>query len=258
MTRLAAQVVAAQQAVRAMQQQKMQAAAAAAGYPQHQLQDLNDSNVLVQNIVSNIDRTLQRINEMHGLYLEKKRLTVRYAGALPPEVESRKRFLDKQIQQGYSQLSKSIQFANDSIGLFNHSPAAQVPRLLHIVSLKRHQLNTHLEALKSSQNKSISGAAPPTNSSQGGSSRQHSHVTGGPSSSDEISSSSHTKSTNPTPHQVAPPRQDTHSHLRERLIARVTGSNEERQMRETAKELLVKKTKAPADSSTNLSTAKKS
>ena len=258
MTQLAARVVAARQAIQAMQQQKM-LAASAISYPQPQ--DPNDPNMLVQNIVINIDRTLHRIKELQGIYSKKRQLTAPYAGAaLPPEVERQKQLFDKQIQQGYSQLSKNIQFANDNIGYFNHSQAAQDPRLLRIVSVKRQQLNAQLEALKSSQRNLVGGAAPPTGSTQGASSGQHNHITGGPSSSagGEVSSSSQAKPTNPTPRQVVPqaPRQDTDSQVKERLIARVAGSNEERQKRETVKELLVRKTKAPADSSSNLSTIK--
>ena len=250
MVRLAAQVAAAQQAIHAMQQQKHLIQAVEQQQQYHHQQ--HDSDMLVQNVVINIDRTLQKINELHSLHLEKKRLAARYGGgALPPEGESQKRHLDKQIQQGYSQLSKNIQFANESIGCFNKSPAAHVPHLLRIVAFKRQQLNTQLEALKSSQSKSMGGTAPPTKSSQGGVSSGH--ATGG-SSSAEISSSTLTNSTS---QQIAPPRQGTNSQVKEMLMARVAGSNEEKHMRETAKELLIKKTKAPADSSTNLSTAKK-
>ena len=249
MVRLATQVAAAQQAIHVLQQQKhlIQAVEQQQQHP-HQY----DSDMLVQHVVINIDRTLQKINELHSLHLEKKRLAARYGGgALPPEGESQKRHLDKQIQQGYSQLSRNIQFANESIGCFNKSPAAHVPHLLRIVAFKRHQLNTQLEALKSSQSKSMGGTAPPTRSTQGGGSSGH--ATGG-SSSAEVSSSTQTNSNH---QQIAPPRQGTNSRVKEMLMARVAGSNEEKQMRETAKELLVKKTKAPADSSTNLSTTKK-
>lgn len=238
---LASQVAAAQQAIQAMQRQKQVMLAV-----EQQQHGQNDSNLLVQNVVINIDRTLHRISELHGLHLKKKRLVARYGdGALPPEGESQKRHLDKQLQQGYSQLSKNIQFANESIGCFNKSPAAHVPYLLHIVSFKRQQLNSQLQTLKSGPSRSVGGAAPPTGSSQGVSSGQYNHTTGhgGGSVGAEVTSSRPTKPTNPT--------------VKERLIARVAGSNEEKQMRETAKELLVKKTKVPADSSTNVSAAKK-
>ena len=247
---LATRVAAAQQAIHAMQQQKHLIQAVELQQQFHQ----RDTDMLVQNVVINIDRTLQRINELHSLHLEKKRLAAHYGGgALPPEGESQKRHLDKRIQQGYSQLSRNIQFANESIGCFNKSPAAQVPRLLHIVAFKRQQLNAQLEALKSSQSKSMGGAAPPTGSSQGGVSSGRVTGHGGGSSSAEVSSST---PTNSIPQQIAPPRRGTSSQVKEMLMARVAGSNEEKQMRKTAKELLVKKTKAPADSSNNHSTAK--
>ena len=239
---LAKKVAVAQQAIHAMQQQRqlMQQVIGQQQHHQH-LQHQSDSSMLVQNVVLNIDRTLRRINELHSLHLEKKMLVEHYGeGSLPPEGEGRKRYLDKQLQQGYSHLSKDIQFANESINCFNKSPAAQVHHLLHVVSFKRQQLSAQLEQLKNCQGKSMGGAAPPTGSSQGGSSG-HAVATGhggsSSSASAEVSSSTLTKRTDPN--------------VKERLIALVAESNEEKQMRETAKELLVKKTKAPADSSTN-------
>jgi hypothetical protein len=242
MIQLASQVAAAQQAIHAMQQQKhLLHAVEQQQYHHHQ----SDSTMLVQNVVINIDQTLHKISELQNLHLEKKRLAARYGGGgtLPPEGKNQDEHLNEQLRQGYNQLSRSIQFANESIGCFNKSSAAQVPHLLQIVSLKRQQLSAQLEALKGNHVKSVGGDAPPTGSSLGVGSGQYNHVAiSGHSSGAQVSSSSATKSTNPT--------------IKERLIARVAGSNEEKQMRETAKELLVKKTKAPADSSSNLSTAR--
>ena len=238
MVQLATQVAAAQQAIHAMQQQKHLIQAAEQQHHHHRRHH-HDSTTLVQNVVINIDQTLHKISELQNLHSEKKRLAACYGGGstLPPEGKIRDEQLNEQLRHGYTQLSRSIQLANETIGCFNKSAAAQNPHLLQVVSIKRQQLSTQLAVLKGSQGKSVGGADPPTGSSLGG---QYNHVTtsghGGGSSSAEISSSSATKSTNPT--------------IKERLIARVAGSNEEKQMRETAKELLVKKTKAPADSST--------
>lgn len=231
MVQLASQVAAARQAIHAMQQHKHLIQAAEQQQQQH-----HDSTTLVQNVVVNIDHTLHKIGELQNLHSEKRRLAAHYGGGgtLPPEGKSQDEQLNEQLRHGYTQLSRSIQLANETIGCFNKSTAAQNPHLLQVVSMKRQQLSTQLAVLKGSQGKSMGGADPPTGSSVG---VQYNHVAtsghGGGSSSAEVSSSS---ATNPT--------------IRERLIARVAGSNEEKQMRETAKELLVKKTKAPVDSST--------
>lgn len=229
MVQLATQVAAARQAIHVMQKHKHLIQAAELQQQQHH----HDSTTLVQNVVINIDQTLHKIGELQNLHSEKRRLAAHYGGSgtLPPEGKSQDEQLNEQLRHGYTQLSRSIQLANETIGCFNKSPAAQNPHLLQVVSMKRQQLSTQLAILKSSQGKSMGGADPPTGSSVGNHVATSGHVGG--FSSAEVSSS---LATNPT--------------IKERLIARVAGSNEEMQMRETAKELLVKKTKAPADSST--------
>ena len=232
MVQLASQVAAARQAIHAMQQHKHLIQAAELQQQQHH----HDSTTLVQNVVVNIDQTLHKIGELQSLHSEKRRLAAHYGGGgtLPPEGKSQDEQLNEQLRHGYTQLSRSIQLANETIGCFNKSSAAQNSHLLQVVSMKRQQLSTQLAVLKGSQGKSMGGADPPTGSSVG---VQYNHIAtsghGGGSTGAEVFSSS---STNPT--------------IKERLIARVAGSNEEKQMRETAKELLVKKTKVPADSST--------
>ena len=248
-SQFAAQVAATQQAILNMQRQKL---------PSAEQQQHNESTMMVQNVVMSIDRTLWKINELRNLQSSKETIKAQSVGNSSVKIEHEIRRHDIKIQDGYSHLSKNIQFANDCIVRFNHSPAALNPHLLQVVSVKRQQLNSQLEALKNSQVKSMGGAAPPTGSSRGGSSvgGERNHVPQRGSSSTmvgEVSSSTQTiqnhSQKNPIP---ATSRSGANSQVKDRLIARVAGNNEEKRMRETAKELLIEKAKAPADSSTNL------
>ena len=122
----------------------------------------NELSVMTQNVVMNIDRTLEKIDGLRSLQEYKARMLATFAGNVPPALAMDAQRADLKIQEGYTALSKLIQFTNDSIGRFNHSPAAQVPRLLNIVSAKRHQLNLRLEALKNHRFISAATESPST------------------------------------------------------------------------------------------------
>ena len=252
----------------------------------------NELGMLTQNVVVNIDHTLRRIDELRSLQQHKDKLIMAYNGTIPQVLATD---IDLKIQQGYVALSKLIQFANTSIVHFNNSPAARVPRLLNIVSVKRHQLNIRLEALKNHRPAGM--ATPPPSTSTLGKAQNDSKTkaqqevgskaSGISSTTLTVKNHSVQHSAGVTEHQPAtshqkpagqeqqletraqssgvvrgasgasePGRINSIDHIRDKIRKRLTDDSKEREMRKTAKILLVEKTKAPADS-TSPTSAKK-
>ena len=242
---LAAQVAANHQAVLSLQQ-NVANPSAPSGTQQQQVQQYIQLSSLVHNVVSNVDRTLKKIHNLRVLLHTKKQQTAQY-GSRPPPPD-----LDKTIQQEFASLSSYIEFANDSIKAFNHSTASQYPYLMRVVMEKRQELNKELEALKISQKNSVGGTTTPARSSQTSSGKPMSANNHGGSSSSSIMAgevSVNTQSvqtrrqpSNHTTQQAPRSKQAVDSRVKDKLIARVAGSNEEKQMREAVKQLLVRKT----------------
>lgn len=250
----------------------------------------NELNMMTQGVVVNIDRTLQRIEELRTLQQHKDQLVKAYAGTIPQVLA---KDVDLKIQQGYVALSKLIQFANTSIVHFNNSPAARVPHLLNIVSAKRHQLNIRLEALKNHRPVVIATPLPSTSTlgSALNDSKTKTHQEAG-SKASGVSSATLTVKNHSVQQQSAgfteqqpatgqqkpvgqeqqletraqssdvvhgasgPGRMNSIEHIREKIKKRLTDDSKEHEMRKTAKILLVEKTKAPADSTSPISEKK--
>ena len=237
----------------------------------------NNPSGLAQIVVMNIDHTLHKIAELRSLQQTKSQIVSAYnSSSIPKPLADNLRQIDTKIQQEYMSLSKLIQFSNDSIVQFNHSPAAQVPRFLNIVSVKRQDLNNQLELLKN--HKAPSSAGPSTSQDKQSKIVHTPTVASGTGSPAVLAAESLKKAANvltslvsksSTGHDKAPHTEKVRldgraqsstvaggtsgsagslTQIRERIKSKLYDRKQEQQMREKAKVLLTEKTKAPADS----------
>ena len=238
--------------------------AAQVGATQQALNSFHHNNTyprMASNVVMNIDRALSKITHLQRLQHYRDANKAKYSANPTPSAAADLRTFDTNIESTYTALSRLIQFANESIIQFNHSPAAQVPQLLNVVSGKRQELNRQLEVLKSSSmqqaGSNSSGGAVASSSTQVERNHESRPTVLASSQAVNIQGSSHSVKVGQPSSQPAgvrvkavadstsQARAKVGSDVKEKIRHQVAASSSQQRMREMAMKSLTEKTRAP-------------